>query len=138
MCFDTKKVLKKNVDENFFRLQCIDNFNSVIVFMQSDEIPLLTPMFKPLVRKLGSDKWLSPDAHSKKQLRKQQDVLQGQRGVRYPLIALTTQRSMGPMRHVLSQKVVGGTMVIHPPFERSNPSTQFSINNSRSKFWRKL
>jgi hypothetical protein len=47
-------------------------------------------MFKPLVRKLGYDKWLSPDTHSKKQLRKQKDVLQGQRGVRYPLIALTT------------------------------------------------
>jgi hypothetical protein len=33
--------------------------------MQSDEIPLLTPMFKPLVRKLGYDKWLSPDTYSK-------------------------------------------------------------------------
>ena len=72
-------------------------------------------------------------ASFKKQLRKQKDVLQGQRGVRYPLIALTTQRSMGPARHALSQKVVGGTMVIHPPFERSKSSIQ-TTNNSRSNF----
>ena len=109
----------------------------MIVFMQSDDIPLLRPTQKPLVRRLSSEQWLSAEHHSKKQLRKQEDVLQGQRGVRYPLIALTTQRSMGPTRHVLSQKVVGGTMVIHPPFERSKTSTPFTINNSRSKFWRK-
>jgi hypothetical protein len=104
--------------------------------MQSDEIPLLVSDVKPLVRRLCVEQWLFSEHKSKKQLRKQKDVLQGQRGVRYPLIALTTQRSMGPARHALSQKVVGGTMVIHPPYERSKTSIQ-STNNSRSKFWRK-
>ena len=110
--------------------------NFVIVFMQSEKLPLLVPTHKPLVRRLGADKWLFSENRSKKQLRKQKDVLQGQRGVRYPLIALTTQRSMGPARHALSQKVVGGTMVIHPPYEREKSSIQ-TTNNSRSKFWRK-
>lgn len=104
--------------------------------MQSAELPLLVPTHKPLVTRLSTDKWLFSENHSKKQLRKQKDVLQGQRGVRYPLIALTTQRSMGPARHALSQKVVGGTMVIHPPYERKKSSIQ-TTNNSRSKFWRK-
>lgn len=114
----------------------VANPNSVIVFMQSDEIPMLRPSFKPLVKRLFDDMCFSADLDSKKQLRKQKDVLQGQRGVRYPLIALTTQRSMGPARHALSQKVVGGTMVIHPPYEREKSSIQ-TTNNSRSKFWRK-
>lgn len=104
--------------------------------MQSDERPLLVHTPKPLVRRLCIEQWLFSEHHSKKQLRKQKDVLQGQRGLRYPLIALTTQRSMGPARHALSQKVVGGTMTIHPPFERSKSSIQ-TTNNSRSKFWRK-
>lgn len=103
--------------------------------MQSDERPLLVRTSKPLVRRLCTEQWLFSEHRSKKQLRKQKDVLQGQRGVRYPLIALTTQRSMGPARHALSQKVVGGTMTIHPPFDRSKSSIQ-TTNNSRSKFWR--
>ena len=110
-------------------------FNFVIAFMQSEETPLLFHTPKPLVRRLCTEQWLFSEHHTKKQLRKQKDVLQGQRGVRYPLMALTTQRSMGPARHALSQKVVGGTMVIHPPFERSKSSIQ-TTNNSRSKFWR--
>lgn len=63
------------------------------------------------------------------------DILRGERGTRYPLMCLTTQRTMGPSRHVLSQMVVGGSMSIHPPFE-SKTSTQSNNNNSRSKFWR--
>jgi hypothetical protein len=43
-------------------------------------------------------------------------VLCGQRVRRYPFIALTTQRSMGPYRHILSQMVVAGTMTVQPPF----------------------
>jgi hypothetical protein len=92
-------------------------------------------VYKPLIKRLCTEQWLFPEQSQKKQLRKQKDVLQGQRGVRYPLIALTTQRSMGPFRHVLSQKVVSGTMVIHPPFVRST-SDQSTTQNSRSKFWR--
>jgi hypothetical protein len=64
------------------------------------------------------------------------DILQGERGTRYPLMCLTTQRTMGPSRHVLAQMVVGGSMSIHPPFE-SKPSTQSNNINSRSKFWRR-
>ena len=68
--------------------------------------------------------------------KQQKDILRGKRGTRYPLICLTTQRTMGPSRHVLSQKVVGGSMSIHPPFE-AKPSTQSINNNSRSTFWRR-
>jgi hypothetical protein len=46
-------------------------------------------------------------------------ILNGLRTKRYPLIALTTRRSMGPARHILSQRVVAGTMVVNAPF---NPS----------------
>jgi hypothetical protein len=63
------------------------------------------------------------------------DILRGERGTRYPFMCLTTQRTMGPSRHVLSQMVVGGSMSIHPPF-KPNKSTQPINNNSRSKFWR--
>jgi len=41
--------------------------------------------------------------------------LHGYRVKRYPLMALTTQRSMGPSRHILSQRVVAGTMTVSPP-----------------------
>jgi hypothetical protein len=63
------------------------------------------------------------------------DILRGERGTRYPLMCLTTQRTMGPSRHVLSQMVVGGSMSIHPPYENKK-TTQSNNNNSRSNFWR--
>jgi hypothetical protein len=43
-------------------------------------------------------------------------ILHGFHVVRFPLIALTTRRAMGPARHVLSQMVVAGTMTVHPPY----------------------
>jgi hypothetical protein len=49
-------------------------------------------------------------------------VLNGVRGIRYPFLALMTRRSMGPARHVLSQKVVAGTMTVHPPYKPSQPA----------------
>ena len=106
--------------------------------MRTDNQPLLVPPSKPLVRRLCVEQLLCIGTKTIKGLRKQSDVLQGQRGIRYPLIALTSQRSMGPSRHILSQKVVGGTMVIHPPFDRTNSTIQSSITNSRTQFWRKL
>jgi hypothetical protein len=38
-----------------------------------------------------------------------------QRGIKRPLIALTTKKEMGPVRHALSQMVVAGVMTVHPP-----------------------
>lgn len=32
-----------------------------------------------------------------------------------PLMAMTAKKSLGPVRHVLSQMVVAGTMVVQPP-----------------------
>jgi len=55
---------------------------------------------------------------SRKRLHKQEDVLKGQRGIRFPLISLTSEKEMQMFRHLLSQKVVGGTMVIHPPYQQ--------------------
>ena len=44
-------------------------------------------------------------------------ILNGIRRKRYPLIALNTQRSMGPARHILSQKIVAGTFSVDPPYK---------------------
>ena len=44
-------------------------------------------------------------------------VLNGPRRKRYPLIALNTQRSMGAARHILSQRVIAGSLVINPPYK---------------------
>ena len=63
-------------------------------------------------------------------------VLNGARSIRYPFLALTTRRSMGPARHVLSQKVVAGTMTVHPPYQPDQQISDFtdqpttSINKS--------
>lgn len=43
-------------------------------------------------------------------------VLYGQRRFGWPLMALHTQRELGPVRHAISQMVVAGTMTIFPPF----------------------
>ena len=53
-------------------------------------------------------------------------ILNGRRTKRYPLMALTTQRSMGPARHILSQRVVAGTFVVNAPY---NPSQTHKHNH---------
>ena len=67
-------------------------------------------------------------ADEKSHIRPQtQTILNGYRAKRYPLMALNTQRSMGPYRHILSQRVVAGTMTVHPPYNhkqtKQNPKT---------------
>jgi hypothetical protein len=47
--------------------------------------------------------------------------LNGIHVMRFPLIALTTRRAMGPARHILSQMVVAGTMTVHPPYNPVQP-----------------
>jgi hypothetical protein len=51
-------------------------------------------------------------------------VLHGFHAMRFPLIALTTRRSMGPARHILSQMVVAGTMTVHPPYNPDQPTSE--------------
>jgi hypothetical protein len=46
------------------------------------------------------------------------DLLHGDRVFGWPLAALRVQQDLGPVRHVLQQQVVAGTLVIHTPFER--------------------
>jgi len=93
----------------------------------------------PLIRKLQKQLLIDRKKY-KNRLHKNKDLLQGKRGIRFPLISLSTQRDMGPYRHALSQKVVGGTMVVHPPFKPNNTHDNFLNHqltiNSRSKFWR--
>lgn len=43
----------------------------------------------------------------------EENILFGTRGIKRPLIALTTKKDMGPCRHALAQMVVAGTMVVH-------------------------
>lgn len=43
-------------------------------------------------------------------------VLHGQRRFGWPMMALQTQRELGPVRHAISQMVVSGTMTIFPPW----------------------
>lgn len=42
-----------------------------------------------------------------------EDSLYGTRSVKKPLIAITTKKDPGPVRHALSQMVVAGTMTVH-------------------------
>ena len=42
-------------------------------------------------------------------------LLPGRRTFGWPLMALQAQRDLGPVRHALAQRVVAGTMTIHPP-----------------------
>jgi hypothetical protein len=46
------------------------------------------------------------------------DLLRGVRGFKYPYIALTSENLAKPWRHILSQKVIAGTMTVHPPYVR--------------------
>jgi hypothetical protein len=99
----------------------------------------MNPVF--LVRRLQNHQYFfggffGDSQKSRKRLHKQEDVLKGQRGIRFPMISLTSEKEMQVSRHLLSQKVVGGTMVIHPPFQQKK-SSQTLNQNSRSKFWRK-
>jgi hypothetical protein len=50
--------------------------------------------------------------------RMRKNLLVGERGMKWPAMALHSQTQMteGPVRHALSQMVVAGTMVVHPPF----------------------
>lgn len=40
---------------------------------------------------------------------------QGDRAIKWPMLALRTGMRMGPCRHALSQAVVAGTMIVQPP-----------------------
>lgn len=52
------------------------------------------------------------------QLRK---LLYGRRGLRMPLISVTSAHHMGPARHALAQRAVGGQLEVSLPFGDSNP-----------------
>lgn len=43
------------------------------------------------------------------------DLLYGRRGIKRPMVALTTKKELGNCRHALSQMVVAGVMTVHPP-----------------------
>ena len=44
------------------------------------------------------------------------DVLHGVRVMKYPFMALTSATLTKRARHILSQKVIAGTMKVHPPY----------------------
>jgi hypothetical protein len=44
------------------------------------------------------------------------DVLHGVRIMKYPFMALASATHTKRARHVLSQKVIAGTMKVHPPY----------------------
>ena len=44
------------------------------------------------------------------------DVLHGVRIMKYPFMALTSATHTKRARHILSQKVIAGTMKVHPPY----------------------
>jgi hypothetical protein len=46
-----------------------------------------------------------------------QSFCHGRRQFGRPMMALTAKRSLGPVRHVLSQMVVSGTMTVNPPVQ---------------------
>ena len=48
----------------------------------------------------------------------------GRRQFGRPMMALTAKKSLGPVRHVLSQMVVSGSMVVNPPVQVRITSTR--------------
>jgi hypothetical protein len=44
------------------------------------------------------------------------DVLHGVRVMKYPFLTLAAANKTKIARHVLSQKVIAGTMKVHPPY----------------------
>ena len=44
------------------------------------------------------------------------DVLHGVRIMKYPFLALSSATHTKRARHILSQKVIAGTMKVHPPY----------------------
>lgn len=47
------------------------------------------------------------------------DHLYGPHGLKFPVMALLVRRSMGPVRHALSQRTVaGGLKIVHAPGDR--------------------
>lgn len=55
-------------------------------------------------------------------------LLYGRRGLRIPLISITAQHHMGPARHALAQRAVGGTLEVSLPFGESNPFVRSSTS----------
>ena len=52
------------------------------------------------------------------------DMLHGERGSTWPMMALQCTQELGDCRHALSQMVVAGTMSVYPPIHISaNPQT---------------
>jgi hypothetical protein len=52
------------------------------------------------------------------------NILYGERGLKWPMMALRTQMELGPCRHALAQMVVAGDMVVFPPFVSNFPTPQ--------------
>lgn len=77
----------------------------------------------PLRREHGKASLLEGRAVDKKHTF-HQDILLGVRNFGWPLMALRTQTSLGPCRHVLSQMVVAGTMTVFPPFMSTRPGNE--------------
>ncbi len=50
------------------------------------------------------------------------NILFGERGLKWPMMALRTQMELGPCRHALAQMVVAGEMVVFPPFVPNFPT----------------
>lgn len=51
----------------------------------------------------------------------QHDLLFGQRGLKFPVIAVTVSNELGNCRHALAQRNVAGTLEVQLPFGDSNP-----------------
>ena len=50
------------------------------------------------------------------------DVLHGVRIIKFPFMALASATHTKRARHVLSQKVIAGTMKVHPPYVSDSES----------------
>ena len=129
-------VLLKTLLKMFFtnsRIYCYVVRTTMVEVMQDESIFIKKKYFFQIEREYRLN--MIQRKKGKFVLEKKQDILHGERALRFPLISLTAQRQMGPYRHVLSQKVVAGIMAIHPPFEKQ--TTQTITKTSRIKFWRK-
>lgn len=60
-------------------------------------------------------------------------VVYGDRRLRHPLMALTTSQDLGPARHALEQRIVGGFAALGPPGASLVPKARGPVDPGSEK-----
>jgi hypothetical protein len=77
----------------------------------------------PITRKSHDDAVLLASNNEKQFAENAKSYCHGRRQFGRPMLALTAKKSLGPVRHILSQMVVAGSMKVNPPVQVRITST---------------